>query len=333
MFRKFSIWLIKNLIILLIAVLIFSTVTLDFPSLLKNVFGDVFEYSSPEMQKQAVNNLAESCSSLDKNENVVTLQQVCSNATLLESMRENCNNYRKLKENGMQIENEQQAMQTCNQIESGEIEKSCNELKQKSSLMPDFSKIGSLCKDLKSGKINDKEFFHEVIAISVPNNTEIPRIDFLDKYNNIISYLINNKILYFIILAILLIILYVLVHDSRLFIITLTSISFSIGTLIMLPYFGILVYQHFVGFDTTPILGSIFGSGSIFDFKAITSIILLLLLRTYNDLILTIGLIFLGIGIAGKIYGWKLRKLESAKAKTEKKSEEKSDKEKIKREL
>ena len=118
--KNFFISIIKSLIVLLLATLIFSTITFDFPNLLKGVFGDIFSYASPDAQKQVVSKLAETCSSL----------------------------------------------------EQGQI----------NSLKLNLSDIGALCKDFKAGKINDQEFFFNVISSSFSSNqTELPKIMALDR--------------------------------------------------------------------------------------------------------------------------------------------------------
>jgi len=89
----------------------------------------------------------------------------------------------------------------------------------------------------------------------------------------------------------------------------------------MLPYVMIIVYNLFIGFDTTSILGSMLLQGSVFEPKAILSVILLMFLRTYNSFIITLGITFLGFGVAGKAYSWKLkRQSETIETKTEKKT-------------
>ena len=66
-FKKFLIWLIKSILILLVVTLVFSSITLDLPELIKGIFGDIFAYASPEAQKQVVGELTGTCSSLEKN--------------------------------------------------------------------------------------------------------------------------------------------------------------------------------------------------------------------------------------------------------------------------
>ena len=306
-FKNFLIGIIKNIIILFIATLIFSSITFDLPDLMKGVFEDIFAYASPEAQKEIIGQLTAACSSLDQGQSLVSINEVCINKTLLESMRENCENYKELKRRNIKIENEQQIQQTCYQIESGEIDRACNQLNERSSLSPDLSKIGVLCKDYKAGKINDKEFFYNVISSAIPSQMQT-NVGFLEKYNKAINYLNNNKILYFVILTILIIILWLSIMNVKLFILTLTGISFSIGILIMLPYFAILAYEKSVGINTTSILGVMFGSANSFDSKAILSLILLMFLKTYNNLIITLGIVFLSIGIIGKVYSFVLKR-------------------------
>ncbi|MBS3101452.1 hypothetical protein J4204_04920 [Candidatus Woesearchaeota archaeon] len=301
--RRFAVSIIKSLIVLVVATLIFSSVTLNFPGLIKNVFGDIFAYASPEAQKQTVEKLAEACSSIGQ-ENAVSISQVCTNKSLLDSMKENCRNYRELKRRGAGIENEEQVRETCSQIESGGLEKACSQ----SSLLPDFSEIGASCRDYKSGKIDDREFFFSVIGSAIPSQqTGMPQIGILGEYNKAVNYLNSNKVIYFVALLALLAALYLLIMDIRLFIATLAQISFSIGVFIMLPYFAILAYDKFVGIDTTPILGSMFGLGTAFEPKAIISVVLLMFLRTYTTFIIITGFMFLAVGIFGKVYSLILR--------------------------
>jgi len=302
-FQKFLIWLVRNIIVIIVATLIFSFITIDVPTFVKGVFGDIFEYAEPGTQKQVVNDLTETCSSFGKDEEITTINEVCANKSMISSMRENCDTYKELNKRNIKIENEDEIRQTCAQIESGELERTCNQL-EKTSLMPDFSKIGGICNDYNAGKINDKEFFMGVV--SSPFSDLEPDIGFLEKYNKLIIYLNQNKIIYLVSLTVLLSLLYFVMKSRELFLIALSGICFSIGLLILLPYFGILLYDKFIGLSTTAFLNSIFGIGT-FDFKAIISVILLMFFRTYNNAIIILGFFFLGIGVIGKVYAFGLK--------------------------
>lgn len=308
MLKKFLIWLVRTLIALLLVTLVFSTITLDFPNLIKGVFGDIYAYASPESQKQAVSKIAETCTKLDSGSNVVTMNKICANSSLLGSMRENCENFYILRRKGVGVENEQQVLASCNQIDSSTLETTCNNLNKKNPFLPDLSNVSSLCKDYSAGKITDKEFFFDFIGRALPSNLEAPKVAALDRLNKFVDYLNKNRVIYFVILSALIIVLYLLINNFALFLITLSSICLSIGILIMLPYFIIFAYDKFVGIETTGILGNMFGTSNIFDYKAVISVILLLFSRTYNILILTVGILFLSVGVAGKVYGLILKR-------------------------
>lgn len=263
--KRLLVWLIKNLIILVLVMLIFSSISLDFPELVKSAFGDIFAYASPDAQREAVGRLAEACSLLQEGA-ALQIGNLCNNSGLLGS------------------------------------EGACNEM-QKTAFMPDFSSVGALCKDYKSGKINDNEFFFNVVGGLFQNQLELPRIGALEKYRKAADYLNENRILYLIILLALTAMLYLLVGNAGLFLADLSMILFWAGLLIMLPYFSVLAYDKFSGIDTTPVLGSMFGFGDSIGLKAIVSVILLMFLRAYNEFIITCGIILLIAGVAGRLYG------------------------------
>lgn len=260
--KKFGIWIVKNLVILLLVTLIFSTTAFDMPELVKGIFKDIFQYASPEMQKEVVSKLTLACSGLEGN-GYGALQQAIS----------------------------------------------------KGAVPLDFKKIGALCKDYNGGKINDREFFFSVLGSSFPEKLELPKSNAIEKYNSIVDTLNKNKLIYFVALGILLALLYLLIMDIKLFIITLTGISLGMGIMILLPYASIIAYEKVVGIDTTPVLATIFSGNLQLDPKAIVSVILLMILRTYTSFIIILGAILFGIGIAGKIYSWKLKR-QSKTAKT-----------------
>lgn len=277
MIKRFFIWLIKNLIVLLVVALIFSSITSELPDLIKGIFSDIFEYSSPEMQKEAAGKLALACSALgDKSPGA--LQATDSN----------------------------------------------------SPLPIDLSKIGALCRDYDSGKIKDGEFFFSLAERALPNKIEPIA---LQKYNAVINFLNKNKAAYAVAIAALLTLLALLAGSLSPFLIILSDISLSVGILILLPYAAIMLYGKFVGMDTTPILASILGGSFSFGAKAIISVILLAILRTYTSLIMALGFVFLGAGIGGKLYIWLAKKRESegitekAKEPKEKVSEKKKERE------
>ena len=240
---------------------------------------DIFQYASPESQKEIVSKLTLVCSSLD-GKDVSGLQR---------------------------------------QLSSGIIS-------------IDFSKIGALCKDYNSEKINDKEFFSGVVGTAIPDKLGLPKVHALDKYYSAIDFLNKNKMYYFIALLALLAVLFLLAGNLHDFLVILTGISFSMGILILLPYAAIAAYSKLVGFDTTPILSSILQGSFSLDIKAIISVVLLMVLRTYTVFILALGAVFLSVGIAGKVHNFRLKRKnktpDTGKKETKGKlKEEKNEKE------
>jgi len=261
--KKFLIWLVKNLLVLLLVAFIFSTAAFDVPDMISGLFKDIFQYASPDAQKDGVGKLTLACSSLDGRDT------------------------------------------------SG--------LQQMPVVSIDFSKIGSFCKDYNSGKINDREFFFNVIGSAIPDKLETPKDGILEKYSSSMDFLAKNKIYYIIILLVLLAMLYLLAGSLNSFLAILSGISLSMGILILLPYAAIMAYEKVVGFDTTQILSSFLQGSLSFEPKAIASVVLLMILRTYTSFIVTLGAVFLGIGIAGKVY---IRRLKKNKKEKQTKEEE-----------
>ena len=268
MFRKFLLWLVKNLFVLLLMTFIFSTVALDLPYLVQGLFNDIFQYANPDAQKDVVGKLTLACSSLD-GKDISGLQQMAGPVSI------------------------------------------------------DLSKIGSFCRDYNSGKINDREFFFNVVGSAIPDKLETPKAGILEKYNSSMDFLNKNKAYYIIILLVLLAMLYLLAGNLNAFLAILSGISLSMGILILLPYAAIMAYEKFIGFDTTPILSSFLQGSLSFDPKAIVSVVLLMVLRTYTSFIITLGIVFLGVGIAGKIY---IRRLNKQGLKSEARADKKSEK-------
>jgi hypothetical protein len=301
MLRKVGISLVKFLIILVVASLVFSSLIVDFPVLIKGIMVDVFEHSSDDSKAQVLNDLRGSCSVLDEGGSVVSAIQVCSNQELLDEMKATCTEYRKFKESGGLVENDEQLAVTCEKLESGEIDDACEGFKG-NGLSSETTDVSNICEDYDNGNLDDGDFFAEFITSPLGNQElEMPNINFLTAYNRIIRYLNSNKAIYFVSLAILLIILFFLINNWKFYLIMLGDILFSLGILIILPYLIIIGFDTFIGFDTTPVLDSFFGPGNGLEARSVVSVGLLLLMRIYTGFIIKVGFVFVALGIAGKL--------------------------------
>lgn len=305
-FKKFLANSVKSLIAFVFVAFLFSSIASDFTGLVGGVLGDIFAYATPTAQKEIVIKLAQNCASGSEGD-AVSIKQICTNSTLLEDMRQDCKVFRELKVTPARSENDAELARSCQQIESAEFERSCEQIRSNVDAVPDFKSIGDICSAYKSGKINDKEFFFRVISMALPSNIS-QQTSALKGYNNVMGYLNKNKAAYLFILLLLIGILYIIIREMKLFYLAVLDVSFNIGMIIMLPYMAIIAYNTFVGFDTTSILSSLLNGLTGFDPKALFSVILLLLLRTYNTAVLTLGLLFLSAGIFGKIYQFRLKK-------------------------
>ena len=303
MLRKFFISIVKSLIVLALFAIIFSGAdSSGINQSVNNVFSGIYDYASPDAQKQAVNTLESNCNSIGQDGDAVTIQQLCNDKTMLESMKENCRSFSSLKQNGVGVGNEKRLIEACRQIESKDFEKICNELKNKRTLVPNLGGLKEACISHDNKNLSDKEFFAKFVE-NFFNGSQISNLGALQKYNDAMAFLNSNNQIYYILLIDLIIILYLLIFDVKNFFITLTGIMFGMGVLILLPYYLILLYDALYGIDTSGILNSLFGSSLSFDYKSLIGIMLIAYLQIYNPATITIGFAMLGIGLIGKIYG------------------------------
>ena len=300
MIRKFLTWMNRILITIVLASFIFSYVSFDFQNTLHGLFSDAFAYANLDAQKNVIEVMVNNCNSLKTGNEIISLGQICQNQSLLDSIRRNCNDYYKLKKEGISFDDENNIINTCEQIKQGNIEQKCNS-GEKMSTAPDLSKFSKSCQDYENKKTSNEEFFAGFIS-SVAGSQELPKIDVIEKYSAIMGYLSSNKVIYIVILLTLAVILYFLTPDHGVFFIELAETFFSVGVIIMLPFFLIGLYRNFVGFYTTPILNSLFGNGNGLEPKSIISLVLLLFSRMYSNTLIVLGIISLVIGISGKVY-------------------------------
>ena len=74
MFKRFFIWLVKSVIVVILTALIFSLFSLDLSSLVKGMFNDVYKYANTESQKQIISQFSQFCSDIG-NKDTTSLQQ------------------------------------------------------------------------------------------------------------------------------------------------------------------------------------------------------------------------------------------------------------------
>lgn len=303
--RNSFISIIKSLIVIISVSLIFSYTAPSIGNVLQDSFVDIYDYSSESSKSKMLEFLDKGCRSF-ADENAVTIEQICNNQSMMVSFKANCAEYRNLKKKGNVIKNGEEMENSCKNIESGELERRCAALRQKNSAY-DTSKLKEACSSYLAGKIDDRVFFARSISQSFGSIEEIDN-PFFRKYNQYVLLISNNIFLLIILIAALFTALFLLTGNIPIFLLMIGKMCLSISITILLPYALIHAYNSFIGIDTSPILDSVLSGLPSFEPKSILSLVMLMLLKTYNLAILSLGIVLLIIGIAGKIYSHFLKK-------------------------
>lgn len=297
--RNSLISIIKSLIVIISVSLIFSYAAPSIGKVLQDSFVDIYGYSSESSKAKMLEFLDKGCRSF-ADDDAVTIGQICDNQSMMESFKANCAEYRNLKKQGYTIKNEEEMESSCINIESGELERQCATLRQKNSAY-DPGKLKETCSSYLSGKIDGREFFARSISQSFGSIEDVDN-PFFRKYNRFVAFLTDNILLLILSIIALFAALFILTGNIPLFLLMMGKMSLSISITILLPYALILAYDSFVGIDTSPILDSVLSGQPSFEPKSIASLVMLMLLKTYNSTILALGAILLAIGVMGKIY-------------------------------
>ena len=164
-----------------------------------------------------------------------------------------------------------------------------------------YRRIEELCSSYSSGKITKNEFFEGFAETSFTmTDFKNPKMGVLSKYEKVVEAINENIILAAALIIILCLVLYLLIKDMKIFLIALAGIFFSIGLFVMIPYSAIKIYQKTVGINTTPLLKTMLGSAAQPQPSEIIDIMMLIILRTYSELLILLGTLSLAIGIIGK---------------------------------
>ncbi len=263
--RKLGIGIVKFIMTFALGFLLASFLVPDIGNMLRNVTSGIYDYASPDAQQSIIGNLGEACGEFQARGLSSDFAKLCENKTL-------------------------------------EHEKICMGTEEQDSMFSIIGKMEVVCSEYNSEKIGGKDFFLKAVEISFgTGQIKLPEEGIGAALNKIYAFM-NNRLLHVIIVLLSGIALYFLAGDKKLFAIELTGIFFRIGLFIMLPYFFILAYSHFVGLDTTPFVSLLFDGAQGFEPKSIVSLLLVALLKTYTNLILLIGGLFLAVGIVGKVY-------------------------------
>ena len=189
----------------------------------------------------------------------------------------------------------------------------------------DMADIGAVCNEYNAGNMKGDRLFAGFVDVIMKTQFSLPDSQIIKKYNGLQDNINSRKPLLFGALLLLFVLLYLILMDFRLFVAALGSICFSIGWMIMLPYLIIILYDNLIGIDTTAIFSAMI-NGTGIEPGAIISVILLVFMSLYSPALILVGIILLGIGVAGFVYRFTARKKETSGKKEDKKAK-KEDKE------
>jgi len=265
------------------------------------MLGSIYEHSSPEIQEKTVNWISESCLSQGTENIADTVLGICTNQSLLHGIEGKCEEYMKLKEQGVTFPDSISIEEECKKINSEEFLELCNDVRQGSFAGLNLSGIRQICLNYKSGNLSDKDFFLSLIG-EVTGKLQQEENDSTSINQGNISQLVKNKLFLVLILGLLLLGMYLLINDIRLMLRELCSLLFWTGIFIILPYILILAYDKQFGIDTTGLMGRIFEDKNIVVADTIVSLVAVTILSLYNQVVVFFGLACLIAGAFGRAY-------------------------------
>jgi len=323
MLKRISINILKFIISLVLITFIFSATFVEVGDVIKNTFGNIFEYASSETKEEVVGKFKDICSSNEEDEPVILGIQLCKDEELRTELEDNCARYQELKSKD-KVTIDENLEEICDIFGEEKFERFCSKI-ERTPLAPDFEGMKKVCDDYNAGNIGDKELFVNYIGSAV-GNIQLSKSDFYKNYKNTIQYFETYGILYIFVLVFLLWLLYLLLRDLSTVFIVLSSMLFNISLFLLLPYAALFTFQHIIGIQTDSLLMIFAHGGSTLNINTILGLFLIAIFSFYNNALLTKAVIFFVIGVIGKTYKLtrninKEKKDEDIKSKSKKAKE------------
>jgi len=275
---------------------------------MSNTFNDIYTYADSDAQDEVVSKFSKICDSLlspQSMQNTVSATDLCNNQTLVEDMLRNCKNLPDMK-GSIPDDQYQKFEESCDTVRSGELQEQCDII-NKQNIEPDLanSQTSEICKNHKSGSIDDITFFSSFITSSLPkgagemqqaNNT----LTFLEKLYSIAIYL---AIVCFVLLSLL------YMNEYKVFLLDLGKILHHVGLIIIIPFLFLKTYLLFVDINTTFILESLLtGASSNLQLLVLKELFPIIFLKTFTTPLIIIGAVFVALGIISKLIGKRTKK-------------------------
>jgi len=258
-----------------------------------DIIEDVYSYADTPSQNKIIGKLEKSCSAiLSTDDSFATIMDICKDNDTLSKIRENCDIYYGMRaDNRIQVNNDLE--ESCRTVLSGDIEKSCEKLKDAPEI--NSTHLAVLCEEHENDIITDKEFFKSFAM----QNTYVPE-------SKVDSFFANKMIILplSIFAACLLVLLFILHKENFNGLnFSIGRILFNLGIMLLLASSTLYLYNLIRNPDTSIILGSMtdIESSPGMIGAALPILIPLILSRIFTTPLIVIGIIFLFSGITLKV--------------------------------
>lgn len=312
MLRGFLIWLVKFLLGIALLGLVFSAATPEIPELMKNTFAGIYDRASPESQERIVAMAESFCLSDDdpRQESVIRGIRLCQDSEMRLALEQDCRDFRSGKKADFEvIKSNEDPGETCKGVEEGSLDEFCSKINQ-SAMLPDFEGMKQACADYSGKKVDGRSLFLAFVG-SLFSNLDISKLPGISKYP-VLGYMLEmNLIVYTVLVLLLLAILAFLLKDMHVFLIAIASMLFGMSIFLLLPYIGIMAYEHYHGIETDSLFAMVSDeerSAQGPSPEALLGLLMLVMLGIYTKSLLAIAIIFFAIGLMGKIYSFRIKR-------------------------
>lgn len=275
-------------------------------SIIPQLFGSIYDYADKPSQTNFISILSSNCIALMSLDNSNPLEQqqtfekysaVCTNTEQLNQLKTACPNKVQY-ESLLSSTDYQLFLQSCELVESGELDKQCEMINNPQVSIQDINYTGlqKTCFDYKNGQLKDKDFFVKSIQYVIPPDifTQGP----LNGFMVFFEFVNDFAIILTIVFMIPFIVLYY--KDWVNFALKLGGIFINIGVFILVPFLLVKVYISTQGLDTSFILNSI-GTVANIQSQLLKTMIPIIVLNMYTNYLVFSGLSLLIFGIVLKV--------------------------------
>ena len=323
MLRGFLIWLVKFLLGVAFLGLVFSAATPEITELMKNTFAGIYDRASLESQERIAKVAESFCLSEEdpRQESVISGIERCQDNEMRLALEQDCKAFKSGKKADFEvIKSNEDPGETCKAMEEGSLDKFCSKINQ-SAMLPDFESMKQACADYSSKKVDGRSLFLAFVG-SLFSNLDISKLPGISEYP-VLGYMLEmNLIVYTVLVLLLLAILAFLLKDMHVFLIAIASMLFGMSIFLLLPYIGIMAYEHYHGIETDSLFAMVSDeerSTQGPSLEALLGLLMLVMLGIYTKSLLAIAIIFFVIGLIGKIYSFSIRRKTKGSGKNQKK--------------